>query len=393
MIETYTAITLEADDPEIAVGEILEQLNFGKNARKNSAAIIHCATDFIDTGVYQAVCKALPCRTIGVTTLGFAVHDSVSEIALTVMLLTGDDFEFAIGLTDPITEADENIIKRIYDETAAKMTDTPKLALSYFPLKTLSVGAGGDFIIQSMNKIAAGVPVFGTMPIDNTHDFRDARILLDGGCYDDRFAFMLVGGKSFAPRFYLGSVSKSQIRSQPAMVTKSDGNFLYEINNTPVVDYLKKDLKIEFNERDAAMVHLIPLLIDLNDGMPAMARAINEITEDNVGVCSANIPVGASVQVSRFGPSVVIEATNETLENLLKKERNAGGILIYSCAARYWALGLDTTIEMDLVEKIMEPERLPYMLGYSCGELCPLQNETGELANRFHNYTIIVCVW
>ncbi|MDR3232344.1 MAG: hypothetical protein LBT46_01520 [Planctomycetaceae bacterium] len=393
MITTLTAFTEEIDDAEVAVSEILEQLRFSEHAKKNSVALIHCAADCLETGVYDALAAALPCRSIGVTTIGFTVHDEVSESAIAVMLLTSDDVSFAIGLTEPLTQPDEDILRRAYQKTAAELPGKPAMAISYFPLKTSQFGAGGDFALRAMSLAAPGVPVFGTMPIDNTHDFSGARILLDGQKYDDRFAFVLLYGENFHPRFYLATVTRSHILSDRAEVTKSENNFLYEVNHTPILSYLKDNLKLAFNENDATTVHLIPMIIDLNDGMPPIARAINEFSPEGTGICAANIPVGAVIAVSKFGPAIVLEATKKILTDVLEIEKDASGMLIYSCAARYWALGFDSKIEMNTVRDTLRGSKLPYMLGYSCGELCPVQNEHGEYANRFHNYTFIACVW
>ncbi|GHT18055.1 hypothetical protein FACS1894189_5230 [Planctomycetales bacterium] len=393
MIKTLTAYTYEVDDPKIAIAEILEQLQWEKNQRKNTVGIIHCSTDFLESGVVAAICYQLPFRTIGVTTLGFAFHDEVSEMALTVMVLTSDDVSFSIGLTEPINTPDEDILRRAYEKAAKKLPGDPALMISYFPLETAKAGAGGDFVIRSMYNIAPNVPVFGTMPIDNTHDFRDARILCDGNEYVDRFAFVLLQGENFRPRFYLGSVGKSRIREERAKVTKSEGNFLYSLNDTPILDYLKETLKLPFDQTDPSSVHMIPLIVDLNDGMPPFTRAMNSFTPENVAICSAEIPVGATIAVGRFGTGIILEETKDILSRILAKEAEAEGLLIYSCAARYWALGLDSLVEMELVRDILESSPIPYSLGYSCGELCPVQDETGGFANRLHNYTFIVCVW
>ena len=48
MIKTLTAQTHEIDDVELAVSEILEQLNVGEKLLKNTVGILTCYTEFID---------------------------------------------------------------------------------------------------------------------------------------------------------------------------------------------------------------------------------------------------------------------------------------------------------------------------------------------------------
>jgi hypothetical protein len=36
---------------------------------------------------------------------------------------------------------------------------------------------------------------------------------------------------------------------------------------------------------------------------------------------------------------------------------------------------------------------VPYMLGYSGGEVCPVPDESQKLRNRFHNFTFSICAF
>ena len=392
MIKTLTAYTLEVDNVPKAVSGILEQLDLERNLMKNSVGILHCSTYFIESGVVEALCKALPFRIVGVTTVGSVVHDEVNEIIMALMVLTSDDVHFAVGLTEPITSPDESALKKAYEEAATHLPGLPALAISYFPVVTATVGAGGDFVIRTMSAVSGGVPVFGTMPIDNTHDFREARIICDGMAYADRFAFILLQG-NIKPRFYLGAVSEENILQDRGTVTKSEGTFLHSINDVPILDYLKKTLKLPLDEKDPSSVHMIPLILDFNDGTPPIVRAMNSFTDDHIAVCSAELPIGATLGVSRFSRDVVLETTNRLMQTILENESDADGLLIYSCAARYWALGLDSLVEMEAVRDSLIHSKIPYLLGYSCGELCPVPGMEGKLTNRLHNYTFIACVF
>lgn len=392
MIKTLTAYTLEVDDVELAVSEILAQIEPSKNLLKNTVGLLHCSTYFVESGVVRALCEALPFRVVGVTTVGSVVHDEVNEIILALMVLTGDDVSFAVGLTEPIVSPDPAPLKKAYEEAASTLSGPPAVAISYFPVVTAKVGAGGDFVIRTMSEVSGGVPVFGTMPIDNTHDFHDAKIICDGADYTDRFAFILLQG-NIRPRFYLGAVSEENILQERGIVTESRGTALYSVDDTPILEYLKSTLKLALDEKDPSSVHMIPLVVDFNDGTPPIVRAMNAFTEENVAICSAELPVGTTLGVSRFSRDVVMETTARLMKTILENEADAGGLLMYSCAARYWALGLDSLIEMEAVRDALTGSPLPYLLGYSCGELCPVAGADGKPTNRLHNYTFIACAF
>jgi hypothetical protein len=393
MIKTLTAYTYEVDDVATAVSEILEQLQLEGNLRKNTVGILHCSTYFVDSGVVAALSNALPFRVAGVTTLGSAVHDEISETMLTLMVLTSDDVNFAIGLTEPITFRDESVLRNAYESATATLPGKPALIISYFPLATAAFGAGGDFVVETMSRISGDVPVFGTMPVDNSHDFHEARILCDGIAYSDRFAFILLQG-NLKPRFYLTSISEENIRKdRPGTVTDTRGILLHSVDNTPILDYLKKTLGLAFDEKDPSSVHMIPLLMDFGNGAPPVVRAMNNFTPENVAVCSGELVNGVTLLTGRFNKAIVLETTAKILQTILAAEHDADGILIYSCAARYWSLGLDSLAELEVIQNSFRSSELPYSLGYSCGELCPVQSPDGNLTNRMHNYTFIACAF
>ncbi|MDR2346773.1 MAG: FIST C-terminal domain-containing protein [Planctomycetaceae bacterium] len=393
MITTLTAFTYEVDDIDLAISEVLEQLQLEKRLLKNKVGIIHCSTDFVDSGVFRALCDKLSFPVAGITTIGSAVHDEIGEIILTVMILTSDSVNFTVGLTNPITSRNETVLREAYEKAAANLSDKPALAISYFPLATAAFGAGGDFVATTLSKISGGVPVFGTMPIDNTHDFHAARILYNGNDYYDRFAFILIQSKNLIPRFYLISISDEDIREERGIVTEAKGNLLYSVDNIPILEYLKVKLGLALDEKDPSSVHMIPLLMDFEDGATPVVRAMNRFNEDNIAVCSGELFNGVTLLTGRFNKEIVLRTTSQILKKILDAEKNANGLLIYSCAARYWTLGLDSTAELEIMRDSLAKSKIPYLTGYSCGELCPVQSPSGEKISRMHNYTFIACAF
>ncbi|MDR1483662.1 MAG: FIST C-terminal domain-containing protein [Planctomycetaceae bacterium] len=393
MITTLTAYTYEVDDIDAAVSEILDQLELEKNLLKNRVGIVHCSTDFVDSGVFRALCAKLPFNVAGITTVGSAVHDEIGEIILTIMVLTSDSVNFNIGLTDPITSRNEAVLRNAYEKAVANLSGKPALAISYFPLSTAVFGAGGDFVAFTLSQISGGVPVFGTMPIDNTHDFHEARILCNGNDYYDRFAFILIQAENLIPRFYLISISDEDIRKERGTVTNAQGNLLYSVDDMPILEYLKNKLGLALDEKDPSSVHMIPLLMDFGDGATPVVRAMNNFNNENVAVCSGELIKGVTLLTGRFNKEIVLRTTAQILQKILNAEKDANGLLIYSCAARYWTLGLDSTAELEIMRDSLAKSAIPYLTGYSCGELCPVKNPNGELISRMHNYTFIACAF
>jgi hypothetical protein len=102
MIRTLTAYT-SADNRETALAEILEQLDLKKNLLKNSIGIINCHSEFIGTGIVEALCKEFPFKVIGTTTLGNSVHGGFAHMQLSIAVLTSDDIIFSSAVTEPFS--------------------------------------------------------------------------------------------------------------------------------------------------------------------------------------------------------------------------------------------------------------------------------------------------
>ncbi|MDR1319781.1 MAG: hypothetical protein LBJ90_09155, partial [Treponema sp.] len=69
MIKMLTAFTEEIDDVEGSVSDLLGQLDLDRKRLANSLGIIHCFSDFVDSGVVKALSAKIPFDTVGCTTM------------------------------------------------------------------------------------------------------------------------------------------------------------------------------------------------------------------------------------------------------------------------------------------------------------------------------------
>jgi hypothetical protein len=107
------------------------------------------------------------------------------------------------------------------------------------------------------------------------------------------------------------------------------------------------------------------------------------------------IKPGAKITISHLdGDKTLASAVN------LMKEINAAqenDLLVFSCAARAWALGAKVFEEMAEIsasaEKCGRGSPLRYNVAYTGGEICPVRDNSGNLVNMMHNYTLAVCAF
>ena len=387
MIKTFVASTTEVDHTEAAVEEILSQLEIEGGLLKNSVGIISCHYEFVDSGIVEAVCNALPFELAGTISWMLSVPDNTDTFLMTVMVITSDDVEFVSVLTPSLHEAPGQAIAESYAAAASKRQDKPGLILAFAPFMPLN---SGDEYVDVITKASGGVPCFGTLAVDDTADFSNCFMLYNGKHYSDRMAMILAYG-NISPKFYVASISGGNALEKSAIVTKSVGHVIMEVNGRPV-DKFFEDLGLtKAAETQYAMTSL-PFLLDYNDGTPKVSKIFIHLTPERYALCAGAVPEGCLLQVVPSDPADVMLTSINTTEQILKDIEGAAGLLVYSCVARSTTLGGDQFGEMLMVNEKTDG-KLPYMMMCSGGEICPTQVINGVATNRFHNNAFVACLF
>ncbi|MDR1695957.1 MAG: FIST C-terminal domain-containing protein [Endomicrobium sp.] len=386
MIRTLTAHTSELDDVNVAVSEILEQLDLDKNLLKNSAGAISCYSEFIDAGIVAALTEKLPFDVIGATTLGVTVPGGVGQLMLSVTVFTSDDIIFSCAVSEPLKhEAYKQQLNEAYLKAASALPGKPSMMFVFAPL---TFNVAGDYMVKTLDEISAGIPIFGTLAVDHTQDYSTARTIFNGKTYPDALSMMLIYG-DVEPVFSIASVSDEKILGQKAIITEAEDNVLKGVNGMSVIDYLQS-IGLAPN-RQIEGLNAIPFIIDFNDGTKPATRAIFAITPEGNAVCGGVMPVNATLGIGSLDHDEVLATTKKASEEILARQKK-NGAFIFSCIVRNLILGFDVLAEMDVVQNTMNG-KIPFAMSYSGGEICPVYNEEGKLVNRFHNDTIVTCLF
>ncbi|MDR1950475.1 MAG: FIST C-terminal domain-containing protein [Spirochaetaceae bacterium] len=383
MIKTYVAGTMEIDDEEAAVSEILEQLDPENNLKKNSVGIITCNLEFMEVGIVKALCGKLPFNVVGINTMSTATPGEADTMMLGITVLTSDDVFFSVGVSEPLAPGQEGPIQELFNKTAAALPDKPEMILSFAPL--LAEIGGGDTVVRELDAASGGLPNFGTLAIDFTTQIRDPRVIFNGDTWKDRLVIVLLCG-NFEPRFSVTRIPEARLLKQRAIITKSAGNIIMEVNDMPVGAYFES-LGLAVNGH-IANPYLIPLVIDFNDNAKPVTRTIHGQSPEGYCICGGAVPEGCSMAVGSIDVEDVLKTAIASIE--ARPADPEEGLLFFSCAGRNFALGLDIMAELKAVRESLGTDR-PYMFAYSGGEICPVLTNDGNLKNRFHNVTLICC--
>ncbi|MDR2198401.1 MAG: FIST C-terminal domain-containing protein [Deltaproteobacteria bacterium] len=381
MIKTLLANTVEVDDIDIALQDILTQLNLGKNLRKNSLGIIHCRDDFIESGVVRAICDRLPFPVLGMNTiLNSSSLGLLDNTLLTVSVLTSDSVNFAVGLSDPLTEGRATPLSKMYVEAENLLPRRPVFMFLYCGVYDYS--ALGEHVLKHLDDFSDGVPVFGSLPADYSVELRSPKIIYNGIAYSDRAAVVLVEGR-ITPVFSVRNVPLWRGIQRRAVVTSSSGNVIREVNGLPVIEFLESLGLCWYGQITGH--NIIPIFVDRNDGNPPVVRVVHSQTRDDHILLTGDVPEGSTLGFGALDEREVISAVASL--GVSMKKLYSDVFFVYSCISRNLALGLDYMAEMERFNTVAE-RKLPYVFSYSSGEFCPTLEADGSLVNRYHNMSL-----
>lgn len=382
-MKLLNAWTLELDDTETAVSEILGQLELEKNARTNSVGFLTCSYDFVETGIVKAVCDALPFDVVGCTTLTNANNRETGTMLLCLTVLTADDCRFTTALSGSLPDDLEGAVNSAAQQAKSDLEQPAEMALAFLPM----IGIGGEIMLSALDNALEGAPIFGTLACDfDTANYKNSFVIHKGECYKDCLSFLLISG-NVRPRFVVASTSEHNLKKQQAVITSSHGSTLLTVNNLTARDYFESIGLTTGKGIDA--MSSIPFVVDYGDGSQPVARAIYNLNEDGSAICGGVMPEGGTLFIGRMDVEDVLKTAETSLEKLLEAD-DVNGIILFPCLGRNMILAVDPLAEIDVVNKTIN-DKVPWHLAYSGGECCPVSAADGRAVNRFHNFTFIGC--
>ena len=396
MVRIYTAFTKEIDNPEEAAKQILQQLNPAENALKNTIGFIHFYHEYVETEVCEAVVNALPFEVVGCVSsyIGTAGHHG--EMSLSVTMITGNDFRFAIesveGADAKTSEEISDEITRICNGFLAK--EKPKVVI---PLLTLLPNYNGENLITTASTLPEFIPMFGTVTFNMDKITNPHYVLSDKKFAINKFVFVALYG-DFEPKFRVtSSFAAEEERSGDAVdITDADGAILKTVNGMPVLEYLKQIGMVTTDNVVTGTygIWIIPAVLTYPDGT-SVVRAFPGVVEGTEHIYSTGtMKAGAKIKFAHLnGDKTIASAAKLFTEIVAAKENN---IMVYSCVARAWSLGTQLSAEAEKIAECVAEYRkqnsaMDYCVAYSGGEICPVKDKDGKLVNALHNYSFASC--
>jgi hypothetical protein len=307
----------------------------------------------------------------------------MGDLMLALTVLTSDDILFRAGASVPIEDDPMRAIEDLYLKLMPLAAGKPSLLFTVAPVLSR---AGGDDFIEALDAVSGGVPLFGSLAFTYRPDFGGIETCCNGKRYSNAFTLIAMFGE-MTPEFYVTAIPESRVIRQNAVITQAVKNKIQSINGQTPLQYLES-VGLAENGSIAGLASF-PLVLTLADGSK-MVRSAYAVTAEGYILTAGAVPQGAQIGFSDCGPEFVFKSSEKIIAQAATAARGRNA-LIFSCVARRWTLGIITDAKIKELTKLLDGT-VPYQLAYSRGEICPVKNREGMLVNRFHNFSLIVCL-
>lgn len=268
----------------------------------------------------------------------------------------------------------------------------------------------GKYLMQSLLTddltsvliISDGGLINGSELVSGLNINKPEHVLVTGGLAGDaaRFKQTFVGlnevasiGKIVAIGFYGSNINIGHSSfggwdefGRERIVTKSDKNVLFELDNESALDLYKEYLGPYVDELPGSAL-LFPLSIKIDNENINLVRTILSIDEAGKSMTFAgNLPVGSKVRLMKANFDKLINASTDAATESLIEHKSPELALLISCVGRKLVLQERTVEEVEAARKIFG-DNTTITGFYSYGEISPFNPNT---KCELHNQTMTI---
>jgi hypothetical protein len=352
---------------------------------ERTLVIIFGAPEFGDApGPIQELTRAYPrSHVIGCSTSGEIFGAALSDRSLSVAVARFDATEVATAVAPVHSAADSYCA----GEALARRLHGPSLR----GVLVLSEGVhvNGSELIRGLNAVLpASTTVTGGLAGDGDR-FQRTWVLKDGMPHS---GFVSAVGL-YGDRVRLGHGSKGgwDIFGPERLVTRSEGNTLYELDGKPALELYKSYLGERAAELPASAL-LFPLALRASNGdEKQIVRTILSVDESTQSMIFAgDIPQGSLAQLMRANFDRLIDGASEaaTMIGAPPSDGSPSLCVGISCVGRRLVLGERTEEELEATLDVLPPgtQQIGF---YSYGEISPYATGHCDLHNQTMTLTTI----
>jgi hypothetical protein len=398
-MKSAVAITLEIDDLEFAVKELVPQIREKCTFSRHSIGIVHCDADMDVARLGGLLNKELGIDIVGVTTSAVIERNSgYTDMGILLCVLTADDVNFSVGCAaDLSVDGFWDAISGSYKQVRSKTEEDPKLILALAPY----IGdLTSENYMEVLDEVSGNVPVFGGVAADH-YDLKFQRTFYNGQAFERGIVFVLFMG-NIKPVFSMEHYFSTKLEKK-GVITKSSGNQILKVGSQTFKEYVESIVPVPDEELVIFYFQSTPFVMELPDyekNEQPVVRALCTIDhQTGAGGFLSKMPEGSVIYITGLQRRNLSESCNGALTDIMgRMAENAdyeySMIFISTCNARELLMGDVKNLESDILKEKLAgfPDHLNAIGYYGFGEICPTGTRTdGTAINRFHNISFALC--
>lgn len=392
-MRSIQAFTNEVDDIALAVSELKAGIDTSL-FMKNTCGIVFCGFEPDMEELTEALRGAFDFPFFGCTGIGVLSTGGYSQSSISLLVLTADDVEFSIGMTDEVNGPEDiQGFARTYHACRKQLGMNPKLIFTYVPWFT---NITFDEIVSLLDEESGQVPVYGGIASDGW-TFDSTYVFTDKGVSQTKGVMMVLGG-NIKPIFTIEHSTTLTTNLHKA-VTKAEGTVVYELDGKPVTDFVREMGLI--TDKTSVILDFLgtPFLATqkTKDGDEIDTLRCLGVIDHEKKACGyiGKIEEGSELNMVLISKEDIENSVKVAFDDILAKinesdDYHYSSIFCSSCAARYCLLVADKNAEGRAYEGRL-PENVNVQGVYIYGEFCPAQGKhNGGLYNVLSNETFTI---
>jgi hypothetical protein len=392
-MRSIQAFTHEVDDIELAISELKAGIDTSAFL-KNTCGIVFCGFEPDMEELVKGLNEAFDFPFFGCTGIGILSTGGYSQSSISLLVLTADDVEFSIGMTEKINGGEEvKYFADTYHECSDRLSCKDNLIFTYVPWLT---NVTFDDIVSLLDEESGHVPIYGGVASDGW-TFDSTYTFTNKGFSQDRGVMMVIGG-NIRPLFTIEH-STTLTTNLHKVVTRAEGTVVYELDGKPVTDFIS-EMGLITDKTSVILDYLsTPFLATQKTGDGDeidTLRCLGVIDHENKS-CGyiGRIDEGSELNMVLISKEDIERSVKTAFDEILTRmseteDYRYSSIFCSSCAARYCLLVADKDAEGRAYEGRL-PEGVNVQGVYIYGEFCPAHGKhRGGLYNVLSNETFTI---
>lgn len=272
----------------------------------------------------------------GASSWGEFTRDGIERGSISVLLLDLPTESFYLSL-EQLDGGDEEAAAERIACRAMERFENPALMVLISDLRTR-----GEAIVHTLERVIGdGAQVAGAGA--GTNSVQDPSYVFTRDVISDRGMLSLIIDGN---RVHITSRAACGWKAvgAPRVITKSEGEWVYEIDGVPALDALLKyigreDLDLDDPIQWEIEVNTLPLQLQRPQGDAIMRPALLYDKETRAVMCTGEMAEGATVRFSIEPDDDVIETVLQDFAGVKEEAGDIDAVVYFSCWGRYNALG------------------------------------------------------